>query len=93
VVGNQIGNLIIDFSLDLNLCFKYPNGSCEPILNIYFSKKIQWYMELFDPKSFEPYNCFLKIWESIGYHNPSLGLVKVQAKNEARESHLMLLGV
>ncbi len=50
-------------------------------------------MELFDPKSFEPYNCFLKIWESIGYHNPSLGLVKVQAKNEARESHLMLLGV
>jgi hypothetical protein len=50
-------------------------------------------MEKFDPKSFEPYNCLLKIWKSIGCHNPSLGLVKVQAKNEARESHLMLLGV
>jgi hypothetical protein len=34
VVGSQIGNLTLDPSFDHNLCFKYPNGSCEPILNI-----------------------------------------------------------
>ncbi len=35
VVGSQIGNLTLDLSFGHNLCFKYPNGSCEPILNIY----------------------------------------------------------
>ncbi len=34
VVGSQIGNLTFDPSLGNNLCFKYPNGSCEPILDI-----------------------------------------------------------
>ncbi len=34
VVTNQIGNLIFDPSFGHNLCFKYPNGSCEPILDI-----------------------------------------------------------
>jgi hypothetical protein len=38
VVGNQIGNLILNPSFGHNLCFKYPNGSCEFILNIYVSK-------------------------------------------------------
>jgi hypothetical protein len=35
VVGNQIANLISDLSFDHNLCFKCPNGSCEPISDIY----------------------------------------------------------
>ncbi len=34
VVESQIDNLIPDPSFGHNLCFKYPNGSCEPILNI-----------------------------------------------------------
>jgi hypothetical protein len=34
VVGNQIDNLIPGLSLGHNLCFKYPNGSCKPILDI-----------------------------------------------------------
>jgi hypothetical protein len=29
VVGNQIGSLIPDLFFGHNLCFKYPNGSCE----------------------------------------------------------------
>jgi len=37
VVGNQIGNLIPDLFFGHNLCFRCPNGSCEPILNIYVS--------------------------------------------------------
>jgi hypothetical protein len=35
VVENQIANLISDPSFGHNLCFKCPNGSCEPILDIY----------------------------------------------------------
>jgi hypothetical protein len=34
VVASQIDNLIFSSSFGHNLCFKYPNGSCEPILNI-----------------------------------------------------------
>jgi hypothetical protein len=35
VVGSQIANLTLDLSFGNNLCFKYSNGSCEPILDIY----------------------------------------------------------
>jgi hypothetical protein len=35
MVGSQIGSLIRDPSFGHNFCFKYPNGSCEPSLNIY----------------------------------------------------------
>jgi hypothetical protein len=35
MVENQINNLIIDPSFGHNLCFKYSNGTCKPILNIY----------------------------------------------------------
>jgi len=38
VVGSQIVNLIPNLSFDNTLCFKCPNGSCEPILNIYVSR-------------------------------------------------------
>ncbi len=38
VVGNQIGNLTPNPSFGHNLCFKYLNGSCEPILRHLSSK-------------------------------------------------------
>jgi hypothetical protein len=35
VVKNQVANLILGPSFGHNLCFRYPNGSCKPILDIY----------------------------------------------------------
>jgi hypothetical protein len=34
VVENQIGNLTLDLFFGHNLCFRCPNGSCKPILDI-----------------------------------------------------------
>jgi hypothetical protein len=50
-----------------------PNGSCEPILDIYIPKTFQWYKELFNPMGFDPCNCSLKIWEFIGTPTPKMG--------------------
>jgi hypothetical protein len=41
VVGNQTANLTRDLSFGHNLYFKYPNGSCKPILDIYVSIAFQ----------------------------------------------------
>jgi len=38
VVGSQIDNLILDLSFGHNLCFECPNGSCDPILDIYIPR-------------------------------------------------------
>jgi hypothetical protein len=62
---SQIGNLIPCPSFGHNLCFKYPNGSCEPILDIYVPRAFQWYNELLNPMSFVSYNCPLNIQKSI----------------------------
>ncbi len=43
MVQNQIDTLTLDLSFGHNLCFKYSNGSCEPILNIRISRTFQWY--------------------------------------------------
>jgi hypothetical protein len=48
MVESQIGSLIPDLSFGHNLCFKYVNGSCEPILNIYVTRSFQWYREIFN---------------------------------------------
>jgi hypothetical protein len=64
VVGSQIANLTFGFCFGHNLCFKYPNGSCEPILDICVSIAFQWYKELLNPLNFDPCNCFLKIRKS-----------------------------
>jgi hypothetical protein len=74
VVESQIGNLIPSPFFGRNLCFKCPNGSCEPILDIYFLRAFQWYNELFKPLSFDPCNCPLKIWESTGTPSPKVGV-------------------
>ncbi len=52
-------------SFDHNLCIKYPNGSCEPILDIYIPRAFQWYKEIFNPMGFDPCDRSLKIWKSI----------------------------
>ncbi len=49
VVGSQIVNLTPSLSFGCNLCFKYSNGSCEPILDVYIPITFQWYKEFFDP--------------------------------------------
>ncbi len=66
MVETQIDNLIFDLSFGHNLCFKYPNGSCEPISNIHVPRAFQWYKKLFNLMTFGPCNRPLKIWESIG---------------------------
>ncbi len=69
MVGIQIGNLTRDPCFDQNLCLKCPNGSCEPILDIYIPRAFQWY----NPMGFDPYNRFLKIRESIEILTPKVG--------------------
>jgi hypothetical protein len=73
VVGSQIGNLTLDLSFGHNLCFKCPNGSCELILDMYVSIFFQWYKKLFNSMGFDPCNCSLKIWESIGSPTSKVG--------------------
>jgi hypothetical protein len=74
MVGSQFGNLTPDTSFDHNLCFKCPNGSCKPNLDIYVPRAFQWYKELFNPMCFDPFHGFLKIWESIGTPTPKVGV-------------------
>jgi hypothetical protein len=68
----HFGNLTLNLSFGHNLCFNYPNGSCEPILNIEISKAFQWYKELFNPMSFDPYDHPLKFHKSIGTPIPKV---------------------
>ncbi len=73
MVRSQIGNLIPSPSFGHNLCFRYPNGSCDPIFYIYVPKAFQWYKELFNPMSFDLCNHLLKIQKSIGTSTPKMG--------------------
>jgi hypothetical protein len=73
VVGSQIANLTPDLSFGHNLCFRCPNESCEPILDIYVSIAFQWYKCFFNSLSFDPCNHSLNIWESIGTPIPKVG--------------------
>jgi hypothetical protein len=83
VVGNQIASLTPDLSFGHNLCFKCPNGWCEPILNVHVSIIFQCYKKLFKPMGFDARNCTLKIWESnrdFNSHNgSSFGSVRVHS--------------
>jgi hypothetical protein len=42
------------------------------IFDIYISRNFQWYKELFNPMSFDPYNFFLEIREFIGTPTPKV---------------------
>jgi len=73
MVGSQIANLTPSLSSSHNLCSKCLNGSCEPIWDINNSIAFQWYKEFFNPMGFDPYNCSLKIWESVMTPTPKVG--------------------
>ncbi len=74
LVGSQIGSLILDPSFGHNLCFRCPNEQCELILDIYVPRALQWYKEHHKPLSFDPWNRFLKFWESTGTPSPKVGV-------------------
>jgi hypothetical protein len=72
VVRNQIVNLTPDLSFGHTLCFRCPNGSWKPSLDIYVPRVFQWYKEILNPLSFDPCNCPLKIWKSTGTQIPKV---------------------
>jgi hypothetical protein len=75
IFNDQESNCRFDFwpFFGHNVCFRYPNGSCKPILNIYVFKYFQYYMKLFNPLGFDPCNFSLKIQESILTFTPNVG--------------------
>jgi len=77
--GNQgdfrlFSNLSLDPSFGHNLCFKYPNASCEPILHIYIPLTFLWYKELFNAMGFNAYSHSLEIRESIETPTSKVGI-------------------
>jgi hypothetical protein len=70
--GNQGDSRLL--VVDHNLCFKCPNESCEPILDIYILRTFQWYKELFNPMGFDFCNHSLKIQESIKAPTSKVGV-------------------
>jgi hypothetical protein len=67
-------SLTLGLPFDHNLCFRCPNGSCEPILDIYILITFQWYKKLFKLMGFDSYNRPLKIRDSIGTPIPKMGV-------------------
>ncbi len=74
VVGSQIVKLTHDPSFGHNFCFRCPNGSCDPIFNIYVPRSLQWYKEVLNPMGFDLCNHSLKIRESIGTPTLKVGV-------------------
>jgi hypothetical protein len=74
MVKSQIDILTFDPCFDHNLCCKYSNGSCKPILDIYISRIFQWYKKKFNPMNFYPSNHSIKIWKSIGILTHKVGV-------------------
>ncbi len=56
-----------------NLCCRCPNGSCEPILDIYTSITLRCYKKLFNAKCFDLCNRSLKVRESTRTLTPKMG--------------------
>jgi hypothetical protein len=73
VVGSQTANLTPALSFCHNLCCRCPNGSCEPIWNIYASINFQWYKELLNARCFDLCNRSLKVRESTKTPIPKMG--------------------
>jgi hypothetical protein len=74
VVESQIANSTPCVSFGHNFCFRCPNGWCKHVLDIYVPRAFHWYKQLLKPLSFDPWNCPLKIWESIGTPTPNVGV-------------------
>jgi hypothetical protein len=77
----ELGGASPGSSFDQNLCYKYLNGSCEPILDIYVPRAFQWYNEIFNPMSFDPLpSKNLKVhWDSNSQSESSLGSAGVHS--------------
>ncbi len=73
VVGSQTVSLTIGLSFCHNSCYRCPNGSCKPILDIYTSINFQLYKKLLNVRCFDLCNCSLKVRESIGTPTPTMG--------------------
>jgi hypothetical protein len=98
---SQIGILTPGFSFGLNLCFKYPNGSCKLIFTIYAPRAFQWYKDSFNPMSFDltialwrfksPFGLQLLKWEIIWeceVHSLTLSYTPMNMKCDSRASFL-----
>jgi hypothetical protein len=72
MIRSQIDNLIPNPFFDHNSCFKNPNGSCKPILDIYVPKFFQWYKELFNLMNFVSDFQIGNSFESVGVHSLTL---------------------
>jgi len=70
MIMNQIGNLTPNPFFGHNLCFKYPNGSCEPILDIYVPRAFQYYKENFNTMGLTPAIAFWKFGGPSGLQLP-----------------------
>jgi hypothetical protein len=64
VVRSQTGNLTPGPSFTHNLGCRYPNGSCEAILDIYTSRPFQWHKEHLNARRFDPWTWALNFQES-----------------------------
>jgi hypothetical protein len=72
VVGSQIANLTLGLSFGHNLCFKCPNGSWNPILDIYVSIAFQWYKKLFNPLALTPAITLWRFGSPPGFQIPKV---------------------
>jgi hypothetical protein len=70
--SKELGGASLGLSFGHNLCFKYLNELCKPILDICIPRIFQWYKELLNPMSFDLYNHLLKVQESIGTLTPKM---------------------
>jgi hypothetical protein len=61
-------------SFGYNLCFKYLNEQCEPILDIYILRVFQYYKERHKLLSFGPWNRSMKFQESTETPSPKMGV-------------------
>jgi hypothetical protein len=72
-----------DTSFSYNLCCRCPNGSCEPVLDIYISIVFQWYKKIHKERGFDPCNHSLKFQKSnmtlIANNGSSFGNVSVHS--------------
>jgi len=75
VVGSQTSSLTLGLSFSHNLCYRYPNGSCEVILDIYTSIPFQWFKKHLNAKCLAPTIAFWGFGSLGGLPSPIFGSV------------------
>jgi len=82
MVRSQIVNLTPSPSFGHNLCFRYPNERCEPILDMYVPRAFQWYKKHLKPLGLTHEIALWRFRNPSGLHLPSgscLGSVRVHS--------------